>query len=195
MRTTPLVRVMCLLAIGSLGFHSSSQAQSSSAVRTQLSINEIAEVTPANTAAKNADLIAPSLVKAEAVAHVAKPEAPAREAVSVAAYSHSRSLNAINPAVPSSLIEENILNVKVDYDVRPVGGILSVRVSIAPAFRGIGVSTRPAISRSISMAVDEASDEMVKTMVADITEEIQTEFASIERAEMGGKSECPALRK
>jgi hypothetical protein len=188
-----MVRVISLVAVGLLGFHNSSQAQSSSTVRHQLSIKEIAEATPANTTVKNADLIAPSLIKADAVA---QPVTSVNDANTYAAnYSHSRILSPINLAKRGSLIEENILNVKVDYDERPVGGILSVRVSIAPTFRGIGVSTRPSISRAVSMAVDEVSDEIVQTMIADLTEEIQTEFASMDRTEISGSNECPALMR
>jgi hypothetical protein len=45
------------------------------------------------------------------------------------------------------------------------------------------------------MAIDEVSDEMVQTMITELTEEIQTEFASKDRTENTGSNECPALMR
>lgn len=79
-----------------------------------------------------------------------------------------------------SLLDEHKLNVKVQFDPRPVGGILTVRVSMTPTFRGIGVSTRPATSRSVAFAVDEFSQEIVDKMVTELTEEITAEFKQMQ---------------
>lgn len=197
-----LVRAICLVAIGSLGLPISSQAQSGSAPRDQLALNANVESTRANTVAKNADLIAPVLVKAEAVANVDPRLALSAHdaAILASANTYGRELNAaINGAVPVSLVDENILKVKVDYDPRPVGGILSVRISIGPAFRGVGVSARPAISRSVALAVDELSEEMVRMMVDDLTEEVRAEFTTFNAhgSEAHGFDGCPEaeLRK
>jgi hypothetical protein len=93
-------------------------------------------------------------------------------------------LKKLTPAV--SLIEQHNVNVKVDFEARPIGGILSVRVSITPAFRGVGVSTRPVIHKNFTQAVDELDQNLVQKIVEDLTNEITAEFAS------GG---CPALSK
>ena len=84
-----------------------------------------------------------------------------------------------------SLVDEHTLNVKVNYDPRPVGGILTVRVSMTPSFRGIGVSTRPTTSRSIALAVDELSEETVKSLVDELTTEIKTEFSEMNAGSNG----------
>jgi hypothetical protein len=85
-------------------------------------------------------------------------------------------------ANPVSLLDEHKLNVKVQYDPRPVGGILTVRVSMTPTFRGIGVSTRPATSRSMALAVDEFTQEAVNKLVEELTEEIKAEFKAMNEA-------------
>jgi hypothetical protein len=77
----------------------------------------------------------------------------------------------------SSLLDEQSVNVKVNYEVRPVGGILTVRASMTPSFRGVGVSTRPVISRTAAMAVDELDEAQVKDLVRGLTAEINEEYA------------------
>jgi hypothetical protein len=77
----------------------------------------------------------------------------------------------------ASLLDEQAVNVKVNYEARPVGGILTVRASMTPSFRGVGVSTRPSISRSVAMAVDELDEAQVKDLIRSLTAEINSEFA------------------
>jgi hypothetical protein len=77
----------------------------------------------------------------------------------------------------TSILDEQGINVKVNYEARPVGGILTVRVSMAPTFRGVGVSTRPVITRSVAMAVDELDEAMVQDMVRNLSSEINAEYA------------------
>ena len=77
----------------------------------------------------------------------------------------------------SSLLDEHSISVKVNFEARPVGGILTVRASMAPTFRGVGVSTRPEISRSIAMAVDEVNEAQIRELVRELTAEIKGEFA------------------
>ena len=78
----------------------------------------------------------------------------------------------------SSLLDQHNVNVKVQYDERPIGGILNVQVSMTPAFAGVGVSTRPIISRSVAQAVDEFTEASVQTIVRELTSQIQSEFAA-----------------
>lgn len=76
-----------------------------------------------------------------------------------------------------ALIDEETLNVKISYDARPIGGILNVQVSMTPSFRGVGVATRPTISRSTAIAVDELNDATVQKLVRELTLELQAELA------------------
>jgi hypothetical protein len=48
---------------------------------------------------------------------------------------------------------------------------------MTPSFRGVGVSTRPAISRSVAMAVDEVDQKLINDLVRELTAEITGEFA------------------
>jgi hypothetical protein len=77
----------------------------------------------------------------------------------------------------SSLLNEQSVTVKVNYDARPVGGILTVRASMTPTFRGVGISARPEITRSVAMAVDEYDAELVKELTRNLTSEISEVFA------------------
>lgn len=78
----------------------------------------------------------------------------------------------------NSLIDENSVTVKVNYEEHPAGGILTVRASTAPTFRGVGVSIRPEITRSVAMAVDAFDAELVKELARDLTSEISANFAA-----------------
>lgn len=99
---------------------------------------------------------------------------------------------AVRVAVPASadglaLVDEENLNVKVSYDARPIGGILNIEVSITPSFRGVGVATRPTISRSAARAVDELNDATVQEVVRELTLELQTEFTLQNSRELSTK--------
>lgn len=99
---------------------------------------------------------------------------------------------AVRVAVPASadglaLLDEENLNVKVSYDARPIGGILNIEVSITPSFRGVGVATRPTISRSAARAVDELNDATVQEVVRELTLELQTEFTLQNSRELSTK--------
>jgi hypothetical protein len=78
----------------------------------------------------------------------------------------------------ASLLDEHTVTVKVQFEERPVGGILNVQVSMTPVFAGVGVTARPIVSRSIAQAVDQMNDEVVKQLVRDLTREMQNEFAA-----------------
>ena len=76
----------------------------------------------------------------------------------------------------TKLVDEEVVNVKVTFDERPIGGILNVQVSMTPSFRGVGVSTRPTVSRSVAMAVDQLDNAVVQSLVAELTQQIQDEY-------------------
>lgn len=82
----------------------------------------------------------------------------------------------IKPANGSNLLDEHNVSVKVVFDARPVGGVLTVRVAMSPSFRGVGVSTRATISRSTAMAVDEFNESLVQDIVTELSQEIQEEY-------------------
>lgn len=77
----------------------------------------------------------------------------------------------------ASLVDDHNVNVKIAFEARPIGGILTVQVSMTPSFRGVGVSTRPVVSRSVAQAVDEMDERIVREMVTELTKEIHEDFA------------------
>ncbi len=191
MRTNQLVRALFLIVMGSLG--------TSSAIAQSTIAPIVAYHPQRNDGSSFADKIKKTdLVNAaDILAAVTKgatfegatvesrnafsvPLANVKPTTGTAIEVASPEVKATSSAANSvSLLEEHKLNVKVQYDARPVGGILTVRVSITPTFRGIGVSTRPAASRSLALAVDEFTQEAVNKLVEELTEEISAEFNAI----------------
>jgi hypothetical protein len=86
----------------------------------------------------------------------------------------------VRAADVASLIDEHTVHVKVNFDHRPIGGILNVQVSMTPSFRGIGISSRPTISKSVAQATDMLDENAVRSMVKALTAEIKAEFARYE---------------
>lgn len=73
--------------------------------------------------------------------------------------------------------ERHVLNVSVRYDVRPVGGILTVRTDLVPVFSGIGTACRPSVTNQFSEAVDYLDDETIADAVSHLTDQLQKEYA------------------
>ncbi len=72
----------------------------------------------------------------------------------------------------ASVLEQRSVTMKVTYEPRPIGGILNVTVSLVPTFAGIGGASRPAASRSMSMAVDGISDASINEIITNLTNEV-----------------------
>ncbi len=175
-----MIRV-ALIATGVLGYSLPAQAQSFETEITSRAIE------------RPMDLVNVKLIRARSInpvvqAQIEGLDATAEEAMRLVTL---EALNAGNIEVTMktmkavSLIDEHTVSVKVGYDPRPVGGILTIRVSMTPSFRGIGISTRPTVSRSVALAVDELTESFVKSIVSDLTEEIKAEFARVEQSVSG----------
>lgn len=76
------------------------------------------------------------------------------------------------------VIEQHLLNVVVKYDARPIGGILTVRVELVPAFGGIGTACRPIVSKQFSRAVDNLDDEAIASTIKELTTSLGQQYAS-----------------
>jgi len=77
-----------------------------------------------------------------------------------------------------SITEQHVMQVKVGYEPRPIGGILTVRVELVPVFAGIGSASRPIVVREVSQAVDNFDEDGLGDMVADLSHQIGTEYAA-----------------
>ncbi|HET6512382.1 MAG TPA: hypothetical protein VFH43_09325 [Candidatus Kapabacteria bacterium] len=192
MRINRLVRALSLPAFVSLALISDASAQS----MVSPSINPAIAVSDgnySNNTSVKVDLNDPKTIKARSMTRVVVNQLGISTAATEKLMEHIDAQSLADGGIDltlrkvdaQSLIDEHTLNVKVNYDPRPVGGILTVRVSMTPSFRGIGVSTRPTTSRSIALAVDELSEETVKTLVDELTTEIKTEFSEMNNEATG----------
>jgi hypothetical protein len=178
-----LVRALFLILLGSLG---TTTAQAQSAIAPMVSHSS--RSADASSVGSRNEIVDAAGAKSSATTSLSQEKnsnvniIPAETAKAVQEASKKALQNFAATPKAVSLLDEHKLNVKVGYDARPVGGILTVRVSISPTFSGIGVSTRPATSRSVSLAVDEFSQDLVDKMVNDLTDEIQAEFKSMNEA-------------
>jgi hypothetical protein len=191
MRTTQLVRAALFLAIaGALG---TSSAIAQSSVAPIIAHSAQSGDASLSGATKKVDLVNAANILAKvtdrpAIQNGSVSTAPLAQATPTQNHSSATSHASTNTSAAGSganavsLLDEHKLNVKVQYDPRPVGGILTVRVSMTPTFRGIGVSTRPATSRSMALAVDEFTQEAVNKLVEELTEEIKAEFKAMHEA-------------
>jgi hypothetical protein len=74
--------------------------------------------------------------------------------------------------------EQHLLNVTVHYDARPVGGILTIRADLVPAFSGIGCACRPTVSKVFSQAVDNLDDETIAATIKLLTAQVGQQYAA-----------------
>jgi hypothetical protein len=78
-----------------------------------------------------------------------------------------------------SVLKEQKLNVVLNYDGQPVGGILSVRVDLVPVFSGIGVSNRPLASKTYVAAVDQLENTNINEIVTELAKQIANDFRAL----------------
>lgn len=70
------------------------------------------------------------------------------------------------------------VNVKASYDARPIGGILNIRVGLAPVFGGIGSAIRSVNFREFAEAINEFDDNFIVQTISRLTKELGEEYAS-----------------
>jgi hypothetical protein len=175
MKTTiKTITAATLMAV--LGLVSFAKAQSA----TDVTVGEEVKAFPTSSST-----VAPKVIKSQSVSEsflkeVESLKQNATKAISAMSLKDLSTGGAIErsvkPSNGSKLLDEHNVSVKVTYDARPVGGVLSVRVAMSPSFRGIGVSTRATISRSTAMAVDEFDETLIQGIVNELSQEIQDEY-------------------
>jgi len=70
------------------------------------------------------------------------------------------------------------MNVRVNYEKRPVGGILTVRVELVPNFCGIGSASRPIAYREHAQALDNLQEDMIGAIVSDLSHQLGDRYAA-----------------
>ncbi len=78
----------------------------------------------------------------------------------------------------NSIAQSTNVKVSVNYEARPIGGILSVTVDLVPLFSGVGVANRPLASKSITQAVDEVTPKSITLIVAALSADLQKDLMS-----------------
>ncbi len=76
------------------------------------------------------------------------------------------------------LTNRRLANVRVRYDSRPIGGIVTVRVELVPLFAGVGAASRADISRDYAQAVDSFDDEAISNTIIRLTHDMAADYAS-----------------
>ncbi|MDP4198737.1 MAG: hypothetical protein Q8922_02075 [Bacteroidota bacterium] len=76
-----------------------------------------------------------------------------------------------------TITEQHIMQVRVAYEPRPIGGILTIKVELVPLFSGIGSASRPIAYREISEAVDNLDEDGLGDLVAGLTHQLGAEYA------------------
>ena len=77
-----------------------------------------------------------------------------------------------------TVTEQRTMNVRVVYEQRPVGGILTVRVELVPNFCGIGAASRCVAYREHSEALDNLEPEEIGRVVADLCRQLGEDYAA-----------------
>ena len=77
-----------------------------------------------------------------------------------------------------TVTEQRTMNVRIDFEKRPVGGILTVRAELVPNFCGIGAASRCIAYREHSEALDNLEPEHIGAVVADLCAELGNDYAS-----------------
>jgi hypothetical protein len=83
----------------------------------------------------------------------------------------------LTSAKARNIVEHHTMNVKVGYEPRPIGGILSVRVELVPVFCGIGTASRPIAIRDIAQAVDDFDQDVVNNTIEKLTKDLSAEYS------------------
>jgi hypothetical protein len=81
-------------------------------------------------------------------------------------------------SINNSIAQSTTVKVKVNYEARPIGGILSVTVDLVPLFSGVGVANYPLASKSMVLAVDEVTPISITLIVAALSTDLQKELMS-----------------
>jgi hypothetical protein len=87
-----------------------------------------------------------------------------------------RNFSAPLGSLNGELTNQHAVRVHVNFEVRPIGGVLTVRVDLVPQFSGVGVSNRPLASKTMMTAVDNLDASTVNALVASLSSELNDQI-------------------
>jgi hypothetical protein len=70
------------------------------------------------------------------------------------------------------------VNIRASFDERPIGGILSIHVGLAPVFGGIGAAVRSVNESKFDQAVDEFDDTFMAQEISKLAQELGEEYTA-----------------
>ncbi len=77
-----------------------------------------------------------------------------------------------------SLTQEHILQARVNFERRPIGGILSIKVALVPLFSGVGSASRPIAAKSVTSAVENLDEQTLASIISELSHQLGSEFAA-----------------
>ena len=77
-----------------------------------------------------------------------------------------------------SLTQQHIFQARVNYERRPIGGILTIKVALVPLFSGIGSASRPIALKTVSTAVENLDETTLATIISDLSHQLGSEYAA-----------------
>jgi hypothetical protein len=77
-----------------------------------------------------------------------------------------------------SILSQNRIEVKVQYDPRPIGGILNIRLELMPIFSGIGITNRPIAVKVDAEAIDNLTEDQLSTIIDHLSQKLAAEVQS-----------------
>jgi len=76
----------------------------------------------------------------------------------------------------SSLYDSKAVKVSIQYEPRPIGGIIVAEVKVLPVFTGVGTMARPTIKKTYIEAINDVQQEELKAIIDRLSNEIVAEI-------------------
>jgi len=99
-------------------------------------------------------------------------------ASSISDIENGGSRNFVTPlaTVNPSLMSQHSMRVHINFESRPIGGVLTVCVELVPQFSGVGVSNRPLASKMMITAIDSLDAATVSALVLSLSNELNEQI-------------------
>jgi len=91
---------------------------------------------------------------------------------------HDKNCNASTlTGLATHIVEEHAIHIFVQFEPQPIGGILTVRADLVPAYQGVGTATRPIASRITTQAVEDVSSDQIEEISQMLVAQLGEDFS------------------
>ena len=91
---------------------------------------------------------------------------------------HDKNCNASTlTGLAQNIVEEHAVHIFVKYEPQAMGGILTVRADLVPAYQGVGSATRPIASRITTEAVDGLTSDQIEDISQMLVEQLGEDYS------------------